>query len=55
MEATKGAVAIAQLIIDKLGDRAALISIPIAAAIIAYGGVNVFVVVFAVFPIALQV
>lgn len=55
MEASNGATAIAQLIIDKLGDKAALISIPIAAGIIAYGGVNTFVVVFAVFPIALQV
>lgn len=55
MEASNGANAIAELIIDKLGERAALISIPIAAGIIAYGGVNVFVVVFAVFPIALQV
>lgn len=54
-EASNGAAAIAQLIIDKLGDKAALISIPIAAGIIAYGGVNVFVVCFAVFPIALQV
>ncbi len=55
MESSKGAAAIAQLIIDKLGPKASVISIPIAAGILAYGGVNVFVVVFAVFPIALQV
>ena len=55
MEASNGAAGIAQLIIEKLGDKAAVVTIPIAASIIAYGGVNVFVVVFAVFPIALQV
>lgn len=55
MEETKAAASIAKWIIDKLGDNAAAISIPLAASLIAYGGVNAFVVIFSVFPIALQV
>lgn len=55
MEITNGAKAIAKLIVDKLGERFALISIPLACGIISYGGVSVFVASFAVFPIALEV
>lgn len=55
MEITNGAKAIAKLIVDKLGERFALISVPLACGIIAYGGVSVFVASFAVFPIALEV
>lgn len=55
MEVTNGAKAIAQMIVKFLGKDKALISIPLACGILAYGGVSVFVVSFAVFPIALEV
>ena len=55
MEITNGAKAIAKMIVKFLGKDKALISIPLACGILAYGGVSVFVVSFAVFPIALEV
>lgn len=55
MEVTNGAKAIAKMIVNFLGKDKALISIPLACGILAYGGVSVFVVSFAVFPIALEV
>ncbi|MGF6907454.1 GntP family permease [Fusobacterium sp. PH5-44] len=55
MEITNGAKAIAKLIVKIFGKNKALISIPLACAILAYGGVSVFVCSFAVFPIALEV
>ena len=55
MEVTNGAKAIAKMIVKFLGKDKALISIPLACGILAYGGVSVFVVSFAVFPIALEV
>ena len=55
MEVTNGAKAIAKLIVKALGKERALISIPLSCAILAYGGVSVFVCSFAVFPIALEV
>ncbi|MEA5084899.1 MAG: GntP family permease [Lachnospiraceae bacterium] len=55
MEVTNGAKAIAKLIVKALGKEKALISIPLSCAILAYGGVSVFVCSFAVFPIALEV
>lgn len=55
MEITNGAKAIAKMIVGILGKDKALISIPLACGILGYGGVSVFVVSFAVFPIALEV
>ena len=55
MEITNGAKAIAKLIVKIFGKDKALISIPLACAVLAYGGVSVFVCSFAVFPIALEV
>lgn len=55
MEVTNGAKAIAKLIVHFFGKDRALISIPLACAVLAYGGVSVFVCSFAVFPIALEV
>lgn len=55
MEITGGASAIAKMIVKCLGEKKALISIPLACGVLAYGGVSVFVVSFAVFPIALEV
>lgn len=54
-EITNGAKSIARLIVKIFGNKFALISIPIACGILAYGGVSVYVVSFAVFPIALEV
>lgn len=54
-EKTNGAKAIARLIINLLGKKAALISVPIAIGILTYGGIAGFVVCFAVFPIALEI
>lgn len=55
MEITNGAKSIARMIIKLLGKDKALISIPLACGILMYGGVSMFVVSFAVFPIALEV
>ena len=55
MEITNGAKAIAKLIVRFLGKERALVSIPLACGVLAYGGVSVFVCSFAVFPIALEV
>lgn len=55
MEVTNGAKAIAKLIVRFIGADKALIAIPLACGVLAYGGVSVFVVSFAVFPIALEV
>lgn len=55
MEITNGAKAIAKTIVRFIGKDKALISIPLACGVLAYGGVSVFVVSFAVFPIALEV
>ena len=54
-EMTNGAKAIARLIVKIFGLKFALLSVPIACGILAYGGVSVYVVSFAVFPIALEV
>ncbi len=54
-EVTNGAKAIAKMIVEIFGAKMALISIPLACGIIAYGGVSVFVASFAVFPIAIEV
>lgn len=52
---TNGAKAVARLIVKVLGLKFAVVSIPLACGILAYGGVSVYVVSFAVFPIALEV
>ncbi len=54
-EITNGAKSIARVIVKLFGKKYALVSIPIACGILAYGGVSVYVVSFAVFPIALEV
>lgn len=52
---TNGAKAVANLIVKVLGLKFAVVSVPLACGILAYGGVSVYVVSFAVFPIALEV
>ncbi|WP_371367358.1 hypothetical protein SRRS_13420 [Sporomusa rhizae] len=52
MEDTGMAKSIAHAIIEKLGPRHAILSTVISCAILTYGGVSLFVVVFAVYPFA---
>jgi len=52
MEASGAALAIAQAIVRWLGAQQALLAIVGACAVLTYGGVSLFVVAFAVFPIA---
>ncbi|MDU4962184.1 MAG: GntP family permease [Sporomusaceae bacterium] len=52
MEDTGMAKSIAHTIIEKLGPRHAILSTVLSCAILTYGGVSLFVVVFAVYPFA---
>lgn len=52
MEDTGMAKSIAVTIIGKLGANRAIMAIVIAASVLTYGGVSLFVVVFAVYPLA---
>ena len=52
MQETKSAESIAQWIKSKLGVKRAVLAVVAAAAIMTYGGVSLFVVGFAVYPIA---
>jgi H+/gluconate symporter-like permease len=52
MEASGAALTIAQGIVRKLGAQHAVLAIVIACAVLTYGGVSLFVVAFAVYPIA---
>ncbi len=52
MQDSGSARAIAQAILSRLGKKHAALSIVLACAILTYGGVSAFVVVFAVYPLA---
>ena len=52
MEASGAALVIAQAIVRWLGAQQAVLAIVVACAVLTYGGVSLFVVAFAVFPIA---
>ena len=52
MDDTGSARAIAHSIVDKLGAQRAILAIVLSCAILTYGGVSLFVVAFAVYPIA---
>ena len=52
MDDSGAARAIAHFIVDKLGERRAILAIVLSCGILTYGGVSLFVVAFAVFPIA---
>lgn len=52
MDDSGSARAIAHAIVDKLGSQRAILAIVLSCAILTYGGVSLFVVAFAVFPIA---
>lgn len=54
MDDTGAAKAIAVAIVNRLGARNAVLAVVLSCAILTYGGVSLFVVAFAVFPIAVN-
>lgn len=52
MDASGAAKSIAHFIVQKLGPSRAIISVVLSCAILTYGGVSLFVVAFAVYPLA---
>ncbi len=54
MEETGAAKAVAKKVTQLLGKKRAILGVLIALALLTYGGVSLFVVVFAVYPIALE-
>jgi len=52
MEACGAAGTIAHWIVGRLGQRRAILAIVLACAVLTYGGVSLFVVAFAVYPVA---
>lgn len=55
IDVTGGAKSIASLLTKTLGKKSAIASIVLGCALLTYGGVSLFVVVFAVYPLALAV
>lgn len=55
MEVTGAAEAIAVFLMKKLGAKSAIASIVLSCAVLTLGGVSLFVVVFAIYPLALAV
>ncbi|MBN2850224.1 MAG: GntP family permease, partial [Erysipelotrichaceae bacterium] len=53
METTGGAKSIAIFLTSKLGAKSAIAAIVLACAVLTLGGVSLFVVVFAIYPLAL--
>jgi len=54
MEETGAAKAVARKVTQLIGKKRAVLGVLIASALLTYGGVSLFVVVFAVYPIALE-
>ena len=54
MEETGAAKSVAKKVTQLIGKKRAILGVLIAAALLTYGGVSLFVVVFAIYPIALQ-
>lgn len=54
METTGAAKAVALKVTQLIGKKRAILGVLIAAAVLTYGGVSLFVVVFAIYPIALE-
>ena len=52
MDDSGAALSIARTITDKLGETRAIMAVVLACAVLTYGGVSLFVVAFAVFPVA---
>ncbi|AWK52815.1 transporter [Clostridium beijerinckii] len=55
MEQSGAAKSIAKYIVEKLGKKRAMLSVILAASILTYGGVSLFVVAFAVYPFAASI
>jgi H+/gluconate symporter-like permease len=53
MEASGAADGVARWIVDRIGARHAVAAVVLACAVLTYGGVSVFIVSFAVYPMAL--
>ncbi len=54
MEKTGAARSVAKKVTQLIGEKRAILGVLIAAALLTYGGVSLFVVVFALYPIALE-
>jgi len=54
MEASGAADAVAEWIVERLGERHAVLAVVTACAVLTYGGVSLFVVAFSVYPMALS-
>lgn len=54
MEETGAARSVAKKVTQLIGKKRAILGVLIASALLTYGGVSLFVVVFAIYPIALQ-
>ena len=54
MEKTGAAKSVAKKVTQLIGKKTAVLGVLIAAAVLTYGGVSLFVVVFAIYPIALE-
>ncbi len=52
MDDSGAALSIARGITDRLGEKRAVMAVVLACAVLTYGGVSLFVVAFAVFPVA---
>jgi H+/gluconate symporter-like permease len=52
MDDSGAALSIARSITDRLGEKRAVVAVVLACAVLTYGGVSLFVVAFAVFPVA---
>ncbi|MGP8305907.1 GntP family permease [Vibrio sp. YIC-376] len=55
MDDSGAAKSIAKVIVNKVGSKNAILAVVLAVSILTYGGVSMFVVVFAVYPIAAQI
>ncbi|CAM3883566.1 Citrate transporter [Vibrio aerogenes CECT 7868] len=55
MDVSGAAKAIARVITGKVGNQNAILAVVLAVSVLTYGGVSMFVVVFAVYPIAAEI
>lgn len=54
MDVTGSAKSVAQLLVKFIGTKRALLSVVVSCAVLTYGGVSLFVVVFAIYPLAIS-
>lgn len=54
MEVTGAAKSVAKMLAGLIGSKRAILAVVIACAVLTYGGVSLFVVVFAIYPMALE-